>query len=61
MIYETIPSSVEPLTPEQIWGEPTQLSDESAGWGTDHYKCRECGSFTPGYHHKDCQIDRHSA
>jgi hypothetical protein len=56
MINEAKSYSAQPLTPEDIWGEPTQLSDESAGWGTDHYRCPECGSFTPGCHHRDCRV-----
>jgi hypothetical protein len=61
MIYEANPNTAQPLSNEDIWGEPARLSDEPAGWGTDHYKCPECGSFTPGLHHKDCQMWIHSA
>jgi hypothetical protein len=61
MIDEVNNAEAQPLTTEQVWGVPVAPSDAPAGWGTDHYKCQECGSFTPGWHHMDCQAWRHSA
>jgi hypothetical protein len=61
MIDEVNNAEARPLSEEDIWGIPIQQADQPAGWGTDHYRCPECGSFTPGLHHRDCQMWRHSA
>jgi hypothetical protein len=61
MIDEVNNAEARPLTSEQVWGEPVQQINQPAGWGTDHYKCSECGSFTPGFHIKNCQAWRRPA
>jgi hypothetical protein len=61
MTEAEVKSTARTLTSEQVWGEPIKPSDEPAGWGTDHYKCPECGSFTPGFHAIDCGVGRHSS